>query len=112
VLLARVLAGQPRWLLADEPLASLDPAHQLDTLAMLRKVAGEGAGVILVLHDLTQAARVADDIILLKQGRVLASGERDAVLTAANIADAFGVEVLTARDPQGLPIIVPVVRVT
>ena len=52
VLLARVLAGEPEWLLADEPLASLDPAHQLDVLDQLREVAARGAGVIVVLHDL------------------------------------------------------------
>ena len=52
VLLARVLAGEPDWLLADEPLASLDPAHQIDVAAMLRSVAAAGRGVVLVVHDL------------------------------------------------------------
>ncbi len=112
VLLARVLAGQPRWLLADEPLASLDPAHQLDALSMFRAAAQSGTGVLLVLHDLTQAARVADDVILLKESRILASGDRATVLTAANIADAFAVDIVAATDPHGLPIIVPIARVT
>lgn len=110
VLLARVLAGQPRWLLADEPLASLDPAHQLDALAMFRSVASGGAGVVLVLHDLTHAARVADDVILLRDGAVLAAGPSAEVLTPAHLGAAFGVEVAALNDAQGRPIIVPIAR--
>lgn len=93
VLLARVLAGEPAWLLADEPLASLDPLHQLDTLALLRAAAGRGTGVAVVLHDLTQALRVADAVVLLKHGRVLASGPAAAVLTPGNLAAAYGIRV-------------------
>src|SRR5690606_7942484 len=92
-LLARVLAGEPQWLLADEPLASLDPAHQLDVLARLRAVAAEGRGVILVLHDLNLALRVADDAVLLRAGRIVAAGEATQVLTAPLIAQTYGVEV-------------------
>ena len=88
VLLARVLAGEPRWILADEPLASLDPAHQLDLLDRLRAAADAGVGVILVLHDLAQAKRIADDILVLADGRVAATD-----LTAATIGRIFGVEV-------------------
>ena len=110
VLLARVLAGQPRWLLADEPLASLDPAHQLDVLDRLADCARDGVGVVAVLHDLTQAARVADRVVLMKQGRILASGDRDAVLTPVLIREAFGIEVYLGRDGQGQSLIVPVGR--
>ncbi|MFX8891361.1 ATP-binding cassette domain-containing protein, partial [Acinetobacter baumannii] len=63
VLLARVLAGEPEWLLVDEPLASLDPGHQLATLDLLRAAAARGCGVVVVLHDLTLAHRVADDAV-------------------------------------------------
>lgn len=109
-LLARVLAGEPDWLLADEPLASLDPAHQLDVLARLRGVAAGGRGVVLVLHDLHLAARVADDAVLLKDGRVVASGEADAVLTAPAIAEAYGIDVEIGRTPQGHRYLLPVAR--
>ena len=109
-LLARVLAGEPDWLLADEPLASLDPAHQLDVLARLRGVAAGGRGVVLVLHDLHLAARVADDAVLLRGGRVVAAGEADAVLTAPAIAEAYGIDVEIGRTPQGHRYILPVAR--
>lgn len=91
VLLARVLAGAPDWLLADEPLASLDPAHQLDLLDRLRDQAAAGRGVIVVLHDLAQAARVADDAVLMAGGRIVASGAAGEVLTADRLGELFGV---------------------
>jgi iron complex transport system ATP-binding protein len=106
VLLARVLAGEPRWLLADEPLASLDPLHQLETLALLRTAAVRGMGVVVVLHDLTLAARLADEIVLLHQGRVLAHGTAAAVLTETRIAVAYGVDTTIVAHPDG-PLIVP-----
>lgn len=110
VLLARVLAGTPDWLLADEPLAALDPAHQIDLLGRLRDVARGGAGVVLVMHDLVQAQRAADDALLLQDGRVVAFGPVDAVLTAANLAQVFGVRVGELTD-EGRRLLVPVGRV-
>jgi iron complex transport system ATP-binding protein len=100
VLLARVLAGTPDWLLADEPLANLDPAHQLDVLDRLRTIAAAGAGVVVVLHDLNQAARVADDVLLLRAGRVVGFGATDAVLVPETIAATYGVatEITHASD--------------
>lgn len=100
VLLARVLAGTPDWLLADEPLASLDPAHQLDVLDRLRAIAAAGAGVVAVLHDLNQAARVADDVLLVRAGRVVGFGAADAMLVPETIAATYGVatEITHASD--------------
>lgn len=111
VLLARVLAGEPEWLLADEPLASLDPAHQIDVLERLREAARAGAGVIVVLHDLNQAARVADDVVLLRGGHVVAAGEAEAVLTPPLLAETYGVTVEIGRAVDGRRFIVPLDRV-
>lgn len=91
VLLARVLAGEPDWLLADEPLASLDPAHQIDMLDRLHGFARAGRGVVVVLHDLSHAARIADDALLLKDGRIMAFGPADDTLTPALLEQAYGV---------------------
>jgi iron complex transport system ATP-binding protein len=110
VLLARVLAGEPEWLLADEPLASLDPAHQLDVLDQLRAVAARGAGVIVVLHDLSHAARVADDVILLREGRVIAHGPRDDVMTVDRVREAFGIDVHVVHGVEAGRVVVPLRR--
>ncbi|MDK2759470.1 MAG: ABC transporter ATP-binding protein, partial [Blastomonas fulva] len=106
VLLARVLAGEPQWLLADEPLANLDPAHQLDTLECLRDVARGGAGVIVVLHDLNHAIRVADEVLLLCDGRIVAQGAPDDVLTPVRIAETYGVSSHIGTTPDGVRFIV------
>ena len=111
VLLARVLAGDPAWLLADEPLASLDPAHQIDVLDRLRARAMAGSGVVIVVHDIAQAARAADDVLLLAEGRLAGFGPVDEVLTEAAVARLFGVEVTIARGADGRPLPVPTGRV-
>lgn len=110
VLLARVLAGQPKWLLADEPLAALDPAHQLGLLDRLRGLASQGMGVVIVLHDLVQAARAADEVLLLRDGKVIAFGPTREALAHQPLRDAFGVEVMVIGDDQGRLLPVPIGR--
>lgn len=93
VLLARALAVEGRALLADEPVAALDPAHQLHTMEVLRAKARDGQTVVVVLHDLTLASRFCDRIALLAAGRLIALGAPADVLTADILAAAYGVTV-------------------
>ena len=90
-LLARVLAGEPEWLLADEPLAALDIGHQLTLLRHLRAEAARGTGVVLVLHDLALAMNHADHVMVLGEGRLAASGAPAEALSEAVIARVWGV---------------------
>lgn len=107
VLLARVLAGEPALLLADEPLANLDPRHAVDALRLFRRAADGGAAVVLVLHDLQAAARVADHLLLLADGRCLAQGRPVDVLTPALLAQAYGLEMRVVVADDGGLIIIP-----
>ncbi len=91
-LMARVLAGQPRWLLADEPLANLDLAHQLALLAKLRAEANAGRGVVLVLHDLAQAINHADRVLVLEAGKLVEDGAAELALAEDVIARVWGVQ--------------------
>lgn len=91
-LLARVLAGEPEWIFADEPLAALDLAHQLDLLRVLRGEAKAGRGVVLVLHDLALAMNHADRVIVLREGRVVADGAPEQALSSQVIANGWGVD--------------------
>jgi iron complex transport system ATP-binding protein len=73
-MLARVLAGEPRWILADEPLASLDLAHQAGLLGHFRRLAADGKAVVVVLHDLAAAMNWADRVLVLHQGSIVSDG--------------------------------------
>jgi iron complex transport system ATP-binding protein len=105
-LLARVLAGEPEWLLADEPLAALDIGHQLTLLLHLRRVAEDGAGVVLVLHDLSLAMNHADHVVVLDKGSLIASGVPDVVLSEAIIAKVWGVATKWIGEEGGRALII------
>lgn len=98
-LLARVLAGEPDWLLADEPLAALDIGHQLTLLRHLRRVADDGAGVVLVLHDLALAMNHADHVLVLDQGRLAADGAPQHAFSEEVIAGVWGVQAKWIGEP-------------
>lgn len=110
-LIARALAGQTAWLLADEPLTGLDPGHALDTAQLFRRLAHEERkGVIVTLHDLTLAARFADRVLLLDRGCLVADGPPAEALTPQALAMAYGVRTRTHAGAAG-PLIEIVRRV-
>jgi iron complex transport system ATP-binding protein len=92
VLLARALAGQPRVLIADEPAAGLDPAHQLALFQHFRTFAAGGRTVLVALHDLSLAARFCHKLVLINAGRALASGAPAVVLTPKHLATAYRIK--------------------
>jgi iron complex transport system ATP-binding protein len=104
VLLARVLAGEPRWILADEPLAALDLAHQLGLIAHLGACARAGQGVVVVLHDLAIAMNHADRVLVLSGGRLFADGPPQTALAPEIITAVWGVSAAWLGTPghQGL----------
>jgi iron complex transport system ATP-binding protein len=100
-LIARALAGEPAWLLADEPLTGLDPGHQFDVAELFRGLAQAGRGVVLTLHDLGFAARIADRVIVLKDGAILADGTPEIALSAGSLAAAYGIAVRVTAGAAG-----------
>lgn len=94
VLLARALASEAPIVLLDEPTASLDLAHALSLLALLRELASAGRCILVVLHDLEQVRRCADQCVLLDRGRIAAAGPSSEVIRAEPIRRVYGVELV------------------
>lgn len=108
VQLARVLAQVwqpvdetgPRWLLLDEPVSSLDIAHQLVVMRLAADYARRGGGVVAVLHDLNLTALFARNLVLMSGGAVLAQGRPDQVLTDALLSQAYGCRLRVNTAPE------------
>lgn len=107
--IAMTLAQQGEILLLDEPTSYLDLAHQIEILNLVRDLIDQQqVTVVAVLHDLNQAARYADHMVLLKDGYLEADGPPDAVLTPGRIKRVFGVDVSIIPDPEtGTPLCIP-----
>ncbi len=106
-LIARALAQDTPLLIADEPIAGLDPAQQLACLRLFRDLAAEGRTVLASIHDLGLAARFCTRLVLLSNGRVLADGPADRILRDDLLRRAFGITVRRVDTPDG-PAILPV----
>lgn len=98
ILLARALAVAAPILLADEPAAHLDPAHQLRLMELLRSEAARGTAVVVTLHDLSLASRFCDEIVVLYEGRLAAQGAPAAALADATLAQVFAVSARRTED--------------
>ena len=108
--LARALAQQPQLLLLDEPTAALDIGHQVDVLDLVDSLRCTlGLTVVSTLHDLTLAGRYPDAVVLLVDGKVVASGRPAEVLTPELIETHYGTPVRVLHDDDGL-IVIPTTR--
>jgi iron complex transport system ATP-binding protein len=109
VWLACALAQQTPWLLADEPTTYLDLGHQTEVLRLLRRLhTDQGRGLVMVLHDLSQAAQYADRVVVLDAGRIVADGTPRDVVTEDLLADVYRVDARVVPHPaNGLPTVVP-----
>ena len=110
VLLARALAVGAPALIADEPLAALDPGHQLDVMDLLKGEARAGSLVVTVLHDLGMAARYCDRLLLMDKGRLVADGRPMEVLTEQRLAEVYGISACIEADGEW-PLILPTGRI-
>lgn len=110
VLLARALAVEAPGLIVDEPLASLDPGHQITIMELLQREARSGALVVAVLHDLALAARYCDRLLLIDGGRLVAQGLPQEVLTPASLERVYGIRA-RFEAYKGRSLIVPLERV-
>lgn len=108
--IAMTLAQQSSILLLDEPTTFLDMAHQLEVLDLLRKLNTEaGTTIVLVMHDLNLAARYADKIIMMKDGRIAAAGRPEEVLTKESLASVFSIRCTILQDPvTNRPFCIPI----
>lgn len=106
VLVARALAQEAQYLIADEPAAGLDPAHALQLFEELRRLSAEGHAVLVALHDLSLAARYATRVVLIKNGRSIANGLPEQALSSANLREAFAIDAIVSR-VDGIPVVLP-----
>ncbi|MCP5382266.1 MAG: ABC transporter ATP-binding protein [Kordiimonadaceae bacterium] len=92
VMLARAIVTEAEFLLADEPIESLDPYHQIQILNILKELTKNGHGVLLIIHDLNFAQKYCDELILLDKGKIVASGKPSDVLSDKNLQKTYKIK--------------------
>jgi len=102
ILIARALVHRPRQLLLDEPSNALDLAAQRELRDILRRLAGEGTGLVLVTHHLGDLLPEIERIILMRDGRIVGDGPREELLTAPRLSELFNTNVRIGRDDEWL----------
>jgi iron complex transport system ATP-binding protein len=108
VWVAMLLAQESPTMLLDEPTTFLDISHQYDLLKLFQSLQAEGRTIVAVLHDLNQAARFADHMVMMRAGRVVASGAPSEIVTSESVEQVFGLSCAVIPDPHfGTPMIVP-----
>ncbi|GAA1228848.1 ABC transporter ATP-binding protein [Prauserella halophila] len=108
--ISMTLAQETSLLLLDEPITYLDLAHQVDVLDLVHRLHTErGTTVVMVLHDLNLAARYADTLVAMHDGRIVSQGTPDEVLTGQLLSDVFGLDAKVVSDPvAGTPLVLPI----
>jgi iron complex transport system ATP-binding protein len=108
VWIAMALAQQTPVILLDEPTTFLDIAHQLDVLDLCARLHDNGRTLVAVLHDLNLAARYATHLVAMRDGRIVAQGTAEDVLTPDLLHDVFDLDARVIPDPEnGRPLVVP-----
>lgn len=101
VYIAMALAQDSAAVLMDEPTTYLDISHQLRLMKMIRQLAEEGKTIVLVLHDLSQALRIADEVVVLKEGSIVSIGTPLQVYESGKLEEAFGVKIERVETKSG-----------
>lgn len=106
--LAMALAQETPLLLLDEPTTYLDLSHQIEVLELTRRLRDHGRTIVVVLHELNLACRYADHLVVMSEGRIVATGSPDEVVTAELIEDVYRVPCIVVPDPLArTPLVIP-----
>jgi iron complex transport system ATP-binding protein len=106
--IAMVLAQDTPYVMLDEPTTFLDIRHQIETLELVRQLHAMGRTSVVVLHDIGQAARYAENLVVMKQGSVVAQGAPAEVISPELVLDVYGLDCLVYPDPvSGTPVVAP-----